>query len=55
LGAACVFLFHGRLCVDVPGYGTVPLRARALSVENLRQLQQALRVIHPGAGNLKAL
>ena len=55
LGAACVFLFHGRLCVYVPGYGTVPFRARALSVENLLQLQQALRVIHPGAGNLKAL
>lgn len=54
-GAACVFLFHGRLCVYVPGYGTVPFRARALSVDNLRQLQQALRTIHPGAGNLKAL
>jgi hypothetical protein len=53
--AACVFLFHGRLCVYVPGYGTVPFRARALSVENLRQLQQALRTIHPGAANLQAL
>jgi len=55
LGVACVFIFHGRLCVYVPGYGTVPFRARALSVENLRQLQQALHTIHPGAGNLRAM
>jgi len=48
-GAACLFLFHGRLCVYVPGHGTVPFRARALSVDNLRQAQELLRRIHPGA------
>lgn len=47
--AACLFLFHGRLCVYVPGHGTVPFRARALSVENMRQAQELLRRIHPGA------
>lgn len=47
--AACVFVFHGRLCVYVPGHGTVPFRARALSVENLRQTQELLRRIHPGS------
>lgn len=53
--AACVFLFHGRLCVYLPGHGTVPFRPRALSVENLRQLQACLRAVYPGAGNLEAL
>ncbi|HEY0945296.1 MAG TPA: hypothetical protein VGD81_08505 [Opitutaceae bacterium] len=53
--AACAFVFHGRLCIYFPGYGTVPFRARALNVHNLRQLQECIRRVHPGVGALTAL
>lgn len=53
--AVAVFLFHGRLCIYFPEGGTVPFRARQNSVENLRQIQECLRRIHPGAFNLKSL
>lgn len=53
-GAAVAFVFGGRLCVYSSPIGTVPFRARALSVENLRQLQELLRRMHPGASNLKS-
>ena len=53
-GAACAFVFNGRLCVYFPSQGTVPFRTTALSVANLRQLQEIIRRIFPGAGNLKA-
>lgn len=52
-GAAVAFVFNGRVCVYSPPAGTVPFRVTALTVENLRQLQDLLRRIHPGAGNLK--
>lgn len=52
--AAVAFVYNGRLCVYTPTGGTVPFKARALSVENLRQLQELLRRMHPGATNLKA-
>ncbi|OHE87882.1 MAG: hypothetical protein A3G75_08850 [Verrucomicrobia bacterium RIFCSPLOWO2_12_FULL_64_8] len=55
VSAAAVFLFHGRLCVYTADTGTVPFRARQLSVKNLRQLQECLRRIHPGAFALKSL
>ena len=55
VSAAAVFLFHGRLCVYLADTGTVPFRARQLSVRNLRQLQECLRRIHPGAFGLKSL
>ncbi|MFA6960725.1 MAG: hypothetical protein WC205_08250 [Opitutaceae bacterium] len=51
--AAAVFVYSGRLCVYTSTSGTVPFRTKALSVENLRQLQVMLRRIYPGAGNLK--
>jgi hypothetical protein len=53
-GAAVVFLYHGRLCVYTPENGTVPFRAEAQSLKNMRQLQLLLRRIYPGASNLKA-
>lgn len=53
-GAAVAFVFNGRLCVYSSPIGTVPFRVRALSVDNLRQLQELLRRMHPGASNLKA-
>jgi hypothetical protein len=53
-GAAVAFVYHGRLCVYTPPNGTVPFRAPAQSVKNLRQLQELLRRIFPGAGNLQA-
>jgi hypothetical protein len=52
-GAAVAFVYNGRLCVYSPPNGTVPFRVAALSVKNLRQLQELLRRIHPGASNLK--
>lgn len=52
-GAAVAFIFNGRLCVYSAPYGTVPFRVKALSVQNLWQLQEVLRRIHPGAGNLQ--
>jgi hypothetical protein len=51
-GAAVAFVYHGRLCVYTPSNGTVPFRAQAQSVKNLRQLQLLLRRIFPGASNL---
>lgn len=53
-GAVAVFVFGGRLCVYSANHGTVPFRARALSTKNLRQLQELLRRMYPGATNLKA-
>ncbi|MEZ0217581.1 MAG: hypothetical protein ACAH89_10635 [Rariglobus sp.] len=53
-GAAVAFVYSGRLCVYSPAYGTVPFRARALNVDNLRQLQEMLRRIHPGVSGLTA-
>lgn len=52
-GAAVAFVYGGRLCVYSSPIGTVPFRVRALSVDNLRQLQELLRRMHPGASNLK--
>jgi len=51
-GAAVAFVYNGRLCVYSPPAGTVPFRVKALSVENVRQIQELLRRIHPGASNL---
>ncbi|HEY8932756.1 MAG TPA: hypothetical protein VIM44_05530 [Rariglobus sp.] len=51
--AAVAFVFNGRVCVYSPSAGTVPFRVTAVTVENLRQLQELLRRIYPGAGNLK--
>jgi hypothetical protein len=36
-----------------PAAGTFPFRVTAITVENIRQLQELLRRIHPGASNLK--
>lgn len=52
-GAAVAFVFNGRVCVYSPTAGTVPFRVTAITVENLRQLQELLRRIYPGAGNLQ--
>jgi hypothetical protein len=52
--AAAVFVFHGRYCVYVPEYGTVPFRIRG-SVENLRLVLDALRRMKPGAIGVKKL
>jgi hypothetical protein len=52
-GAAVAFVFNGRLCVYSPAAGTFPFRVTAITVENIRQLQELLRRIHPGASNLK--
>lgn len=52
-GAAVAFVYHGRLCVYTAPNGTVPFRAQAQSVKNLRQLQELLRRIFPGASNLQ--
>ena len=52
--AVAVFLFHGRFCVYFPESGTIPFRARQNSVENLRQIQECLRRVHPGAFALKS-
>ena len=51
--AVAVFLFHGRFCLYFPESGTIPFRARQNSVENLRQIQECLRRVHPGAFGLK--
>ena len=53
--AVAVFLFHGRLCIYFPESGTVPFLTRQKTVENLRQVQECLRRVHPGAFALKAL
>lgn len=53
-GAAVAFVYSGRLCVYSAAHGTVPFHARALSVANLRQLQEMLRRMYPGATGLKA-
>ena len=53
-GAACAFVFNGRLCIYLPNVGTVPFRTTALSVANLRQLQEMIRKVLPGATDLKA-
>ncbi len=52
-GAAVAFVYHGRLCVYTASNGTVPFRVQAQSVKNLRQLQDLLRRIYPGASNLQ--
>lgn len=52
--AAVIFIFHGRYCIYVPEYGTVPFRVRG-GVENLRLAQEALRRMLPGAGNVEKL
>lgn len=53
--AAAVFLFHGRVWIYCPDIGTVPFLARQKTVENLRQIQDCLRRLHPGAFAVKAL
>lgn len=53
-GAAAAFLYHGRLCVYSPPKGTVPFRVQAQSLRNLRQLQELVRRMYPGASNLRA-
>lgn len=52
--AAVIFVFHGRYCIYTPETGTVPFRVRG-SVENLRLIQEALRRLVPGAGELRKL
>jgi hypothetical protein len=52
---AVAFVYSGRLCIYTSPGGTVPFRTRALSVENIRQLQELLRRMHPGASNLRVL
>jgi hypothetical protein len=52
-GAAVAFVFNGRLCVYSSSYGTVPFRVTAITVENIRQLQELLRRMYPGASNLR--
>lgn len=52
-GAATAFLYNGRLCIYTADSGTVPFRVRAQSLDNLRQMQELLRRIYPGASNLK--
>jgi hypothetical protein len=52
-GAAVAFVYNGRLCVYSAPNGTVPFRVTALSVRNLRQLQELLRRIYPGASSLE--
>lgn len=52
-GAAVAFIYNGRLCVYTPTHGTVPFRVQALSLKNVRQLQELLRRIYPGASGLK--
>lgn len=51
--AAAVFVYGGRLCVYTSENGTVPFRTTMLSVRNLRQLQDLLRRVYPGATGLK--
>ena len=50
--AAVVFVYGGRYCLYVPEVGTVPTRARG-GVENLRLIQELLRRICPGAGDIR--
>lgn len=52
-GAAVAFVCSGRLCVYSPPHGTVPFRVSALSVRNVRQLQELLRRMYPGASRLE--
>ena len=52
--AAAVFVFHGRYCVYVPEFGTVPFRVRT-SVENLRTIQELLRRALPGVTGVRKL
>jgi hypothetical protein len=52
--AAVVFIFHGRYCVYSPETGTVPFRVRG-GVENLRLIQELLRRLVPGAGEVRKL
>ncbi len=51
-GAACAFVFNGRLCVYVPAFGTIPFHVPALTAANLHQLQELLKRICPGTGAL---
>ncbi len=51
-GSACAFVFNGRLCIYTPANGTVPFHVPALTVANLRQLQELLKRICPGTGAL---
>jgi hypothetical protein len=53
--AATVFIFHGRLCIYFPERGTVPFRSRALAVQNLRLIQDAIRQQYRGAQSVKPL
>lgn len=50
--AAVAFVFHGRYCIYTPETGTVPFRVRG-GVENLRLIQELLRRMVPGAGELR--
>jgi hypothetical protein len=52
--AAVVFVFHGRYCIYIPEFGTVPFRARG-GVDNLRLVQELIRRGHPGATGFKKL
>lgn len=52
--AAVVFVFHGRYCVYTPETGTVPFRTRG-GVENLRLIQELLRRLLPGVGEVRKL
>jgi hypothetical protein len=50
--AAAVFVYGGRYCLYVPEVGTVPTRAKG-GVENLRLIQELLRRICLGAGDVR--
>lgn len=52
--AVVAFSFGGRFCIYSPERGTVPFRVRG-GVENLRLIQETLRRMFPGAGNLRKL
>jgi len=52
--AAAVFVFHGRYCVYVPEFGTIPFRVRG-DVANLRLIQEQLRRVLPGVSGLKKI
>lgn len=53
-GAGVAFVYGGRLCFYTSDNGTVPFRTTMLSVRNLRQLQEMVRRIYPGASGLKS-
>ena len=52
--AAAVFVFHGRYCVYVPEFGTIPFRVRG-DVANVRLIQDLLRRCVPNVTGVRKL